>query len=556
MKMNDVIFSAGGPAVAADRKDADLICVTAPVGNYPFFSLTLENTGVTFERSGDGGAGGVDLLDGASGEPFARISDRAVAEGALLRTVVTSRRLTFAFAADRRVDRAGVRQSGGYTAFWLRMRAGISDPGRAPSAESYMMISVIGDAAPVDDHLVCMPGESALLICGGYDPDEVVRRMRAATAKYAKNSLKSDIPASLKKADGVIAVALETLLARRTREGAVVSSLARPVCDPVTRYLCVRAFSAAGLKDEARAAARAYLDEWKRNGRLIWSGVGTVAELRSANEGSLTPALAILTVKHVFGGEPPEEFLPMISDLVSAQAAQLCGHALPFNGNEGHPVARYCPDHGSAAATALFIVSAEFALAVLDKAGYPASNGLAEKTAAARESFHRNFTADGNPLLNSPRRLNSRPVLPAMRFGYCAVCSPELRDPPPKWTALSPLETYVCFDCADAAAKAEPKLPVDPAVRHTDLMSAIRCDLLESGLYLRGMVRQIIRALLSEPPASLRPYEYGLLLRGARKHGLEPQFLERAEELARESIRRPDADSAALAAYVAARLEK
>ena len=527
--MNETFHALGSRAVGALGVGLDLRQITAPAGWYPFGSLLLETEGVETRFCFEDGEASLTVSDAATGEAFARVYDRRAAKSEVVtRRVVTERPLVFTLASGPYVERFGAATDG--LSFWLRLPGGLLSEGKLPSRESYLYFTFRGDVRPEGEKMVFEPGEGVLIISGGERPDLVFGEARRAAAKLDRGAFEAYVPRVSKRAargmSDRAASALGILSSLRSPEGFCLSSLDDPVCDPVTQYLAVSAFAAAGMNAEAREIADAYLTLWRRDGGLTWSGADTARKALSANEASVTPALAALSVFRAYGENPPEKYHEMIAGLIENSASVLYCGTVPFNGNEQNDVARYLCDRASSAATMLFIEAASRAGALLAGTPYAPGKETLGKLRNARERFHAEFTSEGSPLLYSNCRLNSRAIAqPKIRYGYCAACSPLRDRPHPVWTVLTPEGDYLCFECAgDTGAKS--KIYFDPLARQAALMNGPRAAFLGSDLYLRGMIRQTARAVLTEPAASVRVnYEYGLLLWTAKTYGLEDEFV-------------------------------
>ena len=285
-------------------------------------------------------------------------------------------------------------------------------------------------------------GRGYAVFCEGDDPNELTARISRVVSLLGQGCIPPR-GAFVRGQKAVRDPLADTLTAFQRPDGLVASGHGMPGTDAFTQYLAARAFCALGMIGRAEAVIDACLSRFYRTGGTEWyiDGVGAP----SVNKNSFVPSLIILAA----AGLPTESVKERYSGLCeladySAEAVRAC--EMPFNGCESAPMAKICPERGSAVATAALIASVEKLTGMEKRFGVKLSERTAALSAEASEKFAERFTRNGRPATDSAARTSGL-KRKKYRYGYCALCGTG-SGRGPVWTVRSRAGGYVCFDCA------------------------------------------------------------------------------------------------------------
>lgn len=425
-----------------------------------------------------------------------------------------------------------------YPSFCVYLPAGSVVDGYDPQEnDSFICAAFCGNVIYEPDNgcVTFGVGISNMLICGGSEPNDLRKFVFSELTK-----LKSEKPTDISKIsqkepnpDEFI----NALISLSSKDGFVLSSPVQPNIDPITQYMCVRAFLHAGMDDRAAAIVDAYYRRYTDNGKIIWGEKGGMKKIRSACEGSITPALVILSALSLPAKLLSQDHITMLCELMKYQRSFLLHSMMPFNGNEPENEAKYLTYHGSAFATLLFIESGRTLFRRLQELGMEVSEIDERFVDEAFEGFHRNFIKEGTPLLNSPKR-ESAYRRPRFKFGYCENCAPKFAHPVPCWTERTHYGIYICPECAKNGSPERHPTFIDPALRRISYMTVLRSAMIGTSLYPRGLIRQIATSIISYPSNDVKSVkEATLLCYIARKYELDRALIDKADSLLFEDDR-------------------
>ena len=422
----------------------------------------------------------------------------------------------------------------------------------------YMLAAAVGgcchETSPHGYYLT-FRGEGALYVTGGKDYQKCFARMRELIA--------AEFTEILSEADRADAAFLKECASRRPllREHPLAGRLENAVEDALLmiraqqdtsggiqaghnyhmayvrdQYGDSRGLLAMGAFSCARAILSFYRDIFEKRGIIANAqpmGVNSAFHVHENDLTELTGYLLLQATDYLSATGDREFFdslIPMLDWALKAQADQLAGGMLPFNGDEtyiaGHIVPRTIINHGSLEATMLFITGGGRYLDV--KGG--ADDEMRRIIRETADRFDSNFRRGDTYTANVPARSDIA-AEPEFRHGICLSCGRF------GWLHRISKGAYVCAKCAPNAAIPEER-------REFRLKSALlMAPFIHSDALDRRVLEDNIRSFISEYEASGRlpslpdgnrclGYDFGLLLFAAASIGADADgLLEKTLEL-------------------------
>ncbi|MFV0402247.1 MAG: hypothetical protein ACK5LX_16745 [Oscillospiraceae bacterium] len=395
------------------------------------------------------------------------------------------------------------------------------------------------------------PGEGAIILAGGEDypstltnaefalsaPDgELEKRTAADWACFTlarrdfSKQLPRELPGRERLLEAIDSVAV-LIKAQQGREGGVLAGHNYHLFYVRDQYGVSRGMLALGCHEEARKILELYLETFRRYGR-IHNAQGTpeqgIFHIHENDEVEITGYLLLQAFDYLRAtGDRAflRELFPMLEWAFRAQADNIIGGMLPFNGDEtyiaGGLLPRTVMDDGSAEATLLFVTGGR---QLVDFAG---EEGLwsAEETEQAQdvlslceENWGGNFLPDGQIANQPARRALAEP--PRFRHGVCLGCTAF------GWTERSKRGAYLCRSCLDAGEEPDDDEKVY-RLKSVSLMplyiGAAQPDreLLSAAVTKMLAEYRATGVLPSRPDGdSCTGYDYGLLLYNLAKLGI------------------------------------
>lgn len=515
--------------------ELDLNIIRSPVRYPSFGSLLLAEDRGDLEIGTEQAEQTVIYRIYEKGEQICIVRDSFDTEnGIFIRKFKTSRPISFMIQTPdyvRFLHRKPIRtMKMNHPCFCCFLPAGLAVNGyEALTHDSFLSAAFVGDIGYdwESESVTFQRGRGCMILCTHSDPNTLAKRMSGEVSRIEK--LLDEEIKTVKRESRTFNANLHLLSRLTTHKGLILSDPNMPKIDPMTQYLCTRAFIAIGENRRARHILRAYTDSFSKTNRITWSESGGCKAQPAPCEDSVTPALVILAAQTLPKTKFSESITPMLCTLIKRQRAQLVRAMMPFNGNENCPEAKYLTYHGSALATVLFTESAKALCEMLGDDESELTCRLKEDIAECESRFAGNFIAQGTPLLNSPARETSS-RRPRFKFGYCEYCSPRSAEPEATWLDRTHYGIYLCPECS---VKGVPeKHAIDPNSRRVSYHIVLWAALMNSPLYPRGLVRQIAMSLISCPENEIVCRTDAALLKyTARKFELEEKYITAAEKL-------------------------